>query len=643
MRPFIKSLSILFLLIFLSNTLIAQNNCGKFFDFLEEKGFDPQVQLLTAGGSNNLPYNIIVNFSPKDIKNQSKTSENLIILFNIDEAWDVRDNIVALLDLLNKQKYNSTVVFCYGSSLNIPRDNIIYGSEVFARSLNSDGNNHVYIFNLNSSKNSIISGSNGHHSPSWMLKDMFDAYSSARLTDGLPFYYISQTADFSFTTDKTFLAFLNYDIPCISGNIKEAAKIESLAKSLILSFEESSLKPDDSHTFMFRIFGKRIWLSEFRIINAIIIIVLLGFLFIFCLGFINKNIRRDFWQEISTIWYALPIIYILTYCGFFAGKALYSLFVKASSQNYTVYGFFILELAIATLFVSAFYMANLTFQKKYTTRSLDFLLLIDTFINLVIFTLFDISLFPIFLMIFLVALISFIFKRNWIHIILFVFLIIPFIPYINSLFEISDKESLHTLLVKSNTFPFLISLVLLPVYLMWLRILNSIKKRYAKKRVYASVLSAMFLFIIFSLVIINKLFYSDKKLEAKEIEVAKTSSQDLLEKLDFDLTWKDKRIFDDTIRSISIVSKMQPVYVSVKINGKNPLLFSENDFTYLPSQNPEENNTAEFLLPIYPPGRLEFNYGTDTGSQQIFVEEIIFNEEDNKYYSINKSVIIEGK
>ena len=633
----------IFLLFFLSNSLFAQNNCSQLFDFLESKGFEPQAQLLTAGGSNNLSYNIIVNFPPKDIKKETKTSENLIILFNIEEVWEVRDNITSILEELREQNYYSTAVFCYASRLNIPRENIIYGGEVFARSLNSDGNNHVYIFNLNSSKNSIISGSNGHHSPSWMLKDMFDAYSTAKLTDGLPFYYISQTAEYSFSTDKTLLSFLNYDIPCILGNIKDSEKIHEVAKSIIDTFEESSLKPDDYHTFMFRIFGKRIWLSEFRIINAIIIIVVLGFLFVFCLGFINKNIRREFWFEISTIWYALPVIYILSYCGFFAGKGLYNLFVKAGSQNYSVYGFFILELAIATLFVSAFYMANLTFQKKYTTRSLDFLLVIDTFINLVIFTLADISLFPIFLMIFVVSLISFVFRRNWIHIILFVFLIIPFIPYVNSLFEISDKESLHTMLVTSNTFPFLVSLVLLPVYLMWLRILNSMKKRYAKKRIYASVLGAMYLFIILILIIVNKVFYSGKKFEAKQIDVIELNSESLKEKIDFDITWKDKAIFSDTIRNLTINSKTQPVYISVKVTGKNPVLYSENDFTNLATANPEEKNTAEFLLPLYPPQKLEFNYGTDITEQEIFVEEIIFNEEDNTYYSITKSVIIEGK
>ena len=132
----------------MSSRLFSQNNCSQLFDFLEAKGFNPQAQLLTAGGSNNLPYNIIVNFSPKDIKKETKTSQNLIILFNIDEVWDIRDNITSILQLLGEQNYNSTVVFCYASRLNIPRENIIYGSEIFARSLNSDGNSHVYILIL---------------------------------------------------------------------------------------------------------------------------------------------------------------------------------------------------------------------------------------------------------------------------------------------------------------------------------------------------------------------------------------------------------------------------------------------------------------------------------------------------------------
>ena len=630
MKAFTKSFLVIFLLIFSSISLNAQKICSDLFESLEKEGLHPQAQLLTAGGTNNLPYNIIVNFWPKD----TKSEHNLILLFDLEEAYTYKDYIFPVFEDLKKQNYNSSIVFCYASRLELPRDNIIYGAQVYARSLNSDGSNDVYIFNLKADKNAIIPGNNKNHSPSWMLKDMYDAFSSAKLTDGLPVCYISQAAEFTFSRDITMLSLTELDIPCIAANIKDPSKTGQILKVCINNYQTSSTKPYDSHTFMFSIFGKRIWFSEYVIINALIIIVLLGFLFVFCLGFINKNLKREFWQEISTIWYVLPIIYIISYCGFFIGKGLYRLFTRPENLNYTVYGFIITQISIATLLVSCFFMLNLTLQKKYTTRSLDFLLVIDTFINMVIFTLLDISLFPIFLLIFLVALISLIFRRNWIHIILFVFLIIPFIPYINALFTISDKVSLHQLLIKNNALPFLISLVLLPVYLMWLRILNSMKKRYPQKKVYASVIGAAYLFIILSLIILNKIFYSNKKADSQKIEIITQEGQGS-QNFDFSITYNERYIFEDTIRQIKITSSSIPLYSGVKIESANPILYSENDYVLY------DQGQAEFLLPLYPSDKLEFNYGTNDTKQKVSVEEIFYLPEENKYYSLTKNLFIE--
>ena len=627
MKAFTKSILLIFLLFLAAMPLCAQNICTDFFTYLEKKGFQPQVQLLTAGGTNNLPYNIIVNFSSED----TQSDHNLILLFDLDEAYQWRSNIMPALEELKDKNINSSVVFAYGCRLELPRDNIIYGSQVFADSLSSNETNNVFIFNLSASKNTIIAGSNKNHSPSWMLKDLFDAYSDAKITEGLPVFYISQIADYTFSKDKTLLAFLELDIPCIWADIKNAEKIDQVLISCINSYARTSVKPQDSHSFMFRLFGKRIWLSELRIINSIIIILLMGFLFVFCLGFINKNLKREFWQEISTIWYTLPITYIFSYCGFFIGKGLYRLFAGPAPDNYTVYGFIILQISVATLMVSTFFMLNLSLQKKYTTRSLDFLLVIDTFINLVIFTLVDISLFPIFLLIFMVAVISLLFRRNWIHIILFIFLIIPFIPYINGLFKISDKASLHEVLIHSNSLPFAMSLILLPVYLMWLRILNSMKKWYSSKKVFAFVISGSYLFVVLFLIIINYSVYSGKKVSSKTVEIVELP-QTLKGQYDFSLTCSDKSLFDDIIRQIKITSSQFPLYTSVKIQSQNPVLYSENDYKLI------NKDQAEFLLPLYPGQSLVFNYGCDQKEQQIMVEEIFYSKDENKYYSLTKTL-----
>ena len=628
MKPFTKSFFLIFLLLFSAMPLSAQNNCSSLYAFLEKKGFQPQVQMLTASGTNNLPYNIIVYFSPKD----TISDHNLVLLFDLEQGYTNRETISTIFDDLQNANFHSSVVFCYGSRLDLPRQNIIYGSKVFSQSLNSDGSNDVFIFNLDAEKNAIIPGSNKNHSPSWMIKAIFDGFSKAKMQDGLPLCYISQVADYTFTSDKTLLSFLELDIPCISANIRDSSKADIIIKSLISDYGSNLKRQNDTHTFMFRFFNKRVWFSEYIIINAILVIVVLGFLMVFILGFVNKNIRREFWQEISTIWYSLPCIYILSYCGFFIGKGLYRLFVRPDNLNYTVYGFIILQASIATLMVLLFFMLNLSLQKKYTTRSLDFLLVIDTFINLVIFTLLDISLFPIFLIIFTVAVISLIFRRNWIHIVLFVFLIIPFIPYINAIYAISDKENLHSLLISSNSLPFLLSLVLLPVYLMWLRILNSMKKRYTRKRIYAFVISGAYLFIILALIIINRIFYYEKNESSQAFTIYEAGLAEQKNEYDFSLNYSDRLVFNDIIRKLNIVSTEVPVYTSVNVISTNPILYSENDYIF------ESQQLAEFLLPLYPSNNLEFNYGTNDFEQTIIVEQIFYSQTENKYFSLTKTL-----
>ena len=629
MKPLTKSFFLIFLLLFVAMPLCAQNNCSSLYAFLEKKGLHPQVQLLTASGTNNLPYNIIVNFSPKD----TKSEHNLVLLFDLEQGYTNRETISTIFEDLQNANFHSSVVFCYGSRLDLPRQNIIYGSEVYAQSLNSDGSNDVFIFNLDTEKNAIIPGSNKNHSPSWMIKAIFDGFSKAKLQDGLPLCYISQVADYTFTSDRTLLSFLELDIPCISADIRDSSKADIILKSLISDYGSSQKRQNDSHTFMFRFVNKRIWFSEYAIINAILVIVVLGFLMVFILGFINKNLKREFWQEISSIWYSLPFIYILSYCGFFIGKGLYRLFVRPDAINYSVFGFIIMQISIATAMVSAFFMLNLSLQKKYTTRSLDFLLVIVTFVNLVIFTLIDISLFPLFLLILFVSIISLIFRRNWIHIILFVFLIVPFIPYINALFTISDKASLHQLLIKSNSLPFILSLVLLPVYLMWLRILNSMKKRYAKKKIYAFVIIGAYLFVILSLIILNAIFYSNKKENNSTVAIEDTAPQN--PSFNFSLSFSDHTVFSDIIRTIHIKSELLPVYSLVKVSSENPILYSENDYLLT---KPDE---AEFLLPLYPSKDLVFNYGTNAAAQKITVEQIYYSAEDKKYYSLTKTISTE--
>ena len=167
---------------------------------------------------------------------------------------------------------------------------------------------------------------------------------------------------------------------------------------------------------------------------------------------------------------------------------------------------------------------------------------------------------------------------------------------------------------------------------MWLRILNSMKKRYSKKRIYACVITAAYLFIMLSLFILNRIFYSGKK-ETTGIITINTISENTQTDFDFSLTYKDKSVFDDIIRQIKIISTEVPVYSCVKINSQEPILYSENDYMLTTL------NEAVFLLPVYPSDKLEFNYGTNQSTQNITVEQIFYSQPEDKYYSLTKTLI----
>ena len=615
-------------------SLNGQDLCDSMFNYIEKNGFKPELQPLVSGGTNLLPYNIIVKFTPKD----TVSDYNFILFFYMEDAWQNREIITAALNELSKQQYNSTVVLCYGNRNSLNKENIIYGADIFVQSLDTNTSNSAVLLDLSSGKNQIITGSNKKHSPSWMLKDMFDAYSNAKITDGLPLIFISQTADFTFSPDRAFLAFLNADIPCISAGIKDTTRATDVILAFINSYETSKDQSNDSHTFMFRFFGKRIWLSEIRLIKILIVFHILSILLLFSMSFINKNLKVEFWQEIRANWYVIPVIFTLTLAGLFAGKGLYKLFARST---YTAFGFVIVQIMISMLLVSLFFMLNLSLLKKYTTRSLDFLLLLDTFINLTIFTLLDISLFPIFMFIYLVSVISFIFRRNWIHIILFIFLIVPFVPYINSLFNTSDIESLHNLLIKSPAQPFLLSFILLPVYQMLLRMFNAFKKYYTQKKFYAILIGATYIGIFIILLLLNRIFYSQKKDKTQMLQMQLLTAQNTLPDKDFYLSYKDQKIFSDTIRTVYIQSLQTPVYVSLQIQSDDenttPVLYSENEFNLL------TQNTVDFPLPLYPALNLEFNYGSDKKGQTITVEQIFYDQQQDTYYSLTKTLKIEGK
>ena len=635
--------SIIFLFQFLQLPLCAAGRksgielCDELFNILRKQDFNPQIQNIVSKGENQFPYNIVI-YNNNSTEN---TNDNLILFFNLEEICNQRKILFDVAEKLKQEPINSTIIISY-SEYSIPQiENTIKGSECFISSLNSNVNNYVYLINLSAEKNSFVCGNKGKTAPFWMVKSVFTAYANQQLSKDLPLYYLSQYSKYSFLTDDLLHNFLSNDIPAIKldfhldflSTYKEIDKITNTILNLIDNYKNDSHSVNDYHSFMISLFNRPIWFSEYTIVKIILILTFFILTFVFFIGFINARLKNKTWTEIRNNWHVIPATYLLSVAGFFTGKLFYFLINKIHPFSGTAYGLIILQILISGALISTFYLIEMFYIKSYSGKSVDFLILMTTLNNLVLFTLIDISLFPLFFVISVAAILSLIVKKNWTHIVLFVYIISIFLPYIFYIYDYTNYQVLRQFFMHSNWSCILLSLVLLPLYLMLLRIFADIKKTFTQKKVFAIVISSTHAFFVIALFSFNAIFFTKNN---TSIPLVKTIPDD---SLSVKISYQDTAIFGNIIRSVKITAPEDCDFVEFTVfsNEDNPVLYSDNEYEIT------QKNTTAFLIPYNPPSELSFDYGTSDIGQTLQVTVYKRSEENYVYLTKQEKITIESK
>lgn len=611
--------------------------CDELFNILRRQDFNPQIQNIVSKGQNQFPYNIVIynNNLPE------KNNENLILFFKLEEACNYRNILFDTLTKLKEEAINSTVIISY-NEFSIPQiESTIKGSQVFIVSLNSNVNNYVYLINLSAAKNSFICGSKGKTAPFWMVKNVFTAYANQQLTKDLPLYYLSQYSKYSFLHDELLQAFLSNDIPAVKldfhldflSTYKEIDKITNTILDLIDNYKNEFHTANDYHSFMFSFFNKSIWFSEYTIVKIILILTFSILFFVFFIGFINARLKNKAWTEIRNNWHAIPSTFTLLLAGFFAGKLFYFLANKIHPFSGTAFGIIILQILLSGALISIFYFFEMIFTKSYSGKSVDFLILITTLNNLLLFTIIDISLFPIFFAISIAAIISLIVKKNWTHIVLFIFIIAIFTPYIFYIYNYTDYQVLRQFFMHSNWSCILLPLVLLPLFLMLLRIFADIKKRFTQKRIFAIVISSTYLFFLIFFFTCNSILFTNNKTSTPLAKIIPDDS------IAVETDYHDSLIFGNIIRSVKIKLPENTDFVefTVSAQNENPVLYSDNEYEVT------QKNTSSFLIPYNPPTELTFEYGSSDVGQSLMIRVYTRTDESMVYHTKEEKIIIESR
>ena len=437
MNSFKKIFSFLVCLPLLICSLYAQipsyqgrYTCEAMENFLLKQNYLPEKVELITNTSNTFPYSIAVNFAAKDSNNH----DNLIICISMEQALHNQDIVKNILTDLRYRNFSSSVIFVYDLSRKLMRVRNYNGIENFLKNLESNKKNSALVIKLDANSTELISNSWNYSAPSWMISNGFDAFINNGLSDYLPVYYLNQLTGLVFNNESYFTDFSNQNIPAITFSFKsddvQSEQISNTITSYIDLFELSENREDDYHSLLYRMGSKKVLLSEYSILKALIIIIILSLFFIFILSFVNSNLKNEGWKEIRKDWFTIPITLAITLLAFFIAKLIYNAVMK-NNMSGTPFGLVLFQILLSSALVSIFYWVEVSVRKKdYGERSIDFLVLIVTFVNQFIFCLADISLFPLFMVVCICSTLSLILKKNWFHIILFIIMILIYLPYV---------------------------------------------------------------------------------------------------------------------------------------------------------------------------------------------------------------------
>lgn len=616
--------------------------CNTVYDFLKKNGYSPSTQSLVATGENAFPYNISVRFNTND-----EYAENLVFVFAQDDVIENQDAIKFILTKLKTSDYcfNTTVLFAYGEKQKIEKQDMIFGTQVFIEALNSNLEYTAFIFDLDADRNKVEAISSGISSPPWLIKDTFNTCNELGVDFELPKLFLSQISTYRFIHNRQLSIFFENDIPAIimsfdgeTANLNNGENIKAAAVNLLFKFSSRTTRNWERHFSIIKLFGRYRVFQERSLLRIILPSVLAWLIFIALLFFVNTRLKKRAWQTIGKIWYSVPLLYALLFLSFTVSRQVFLYIFPQISNAEGVFAILITQILFSLLASLCFFILILAFNFGFDENSVDYLLVICCFINQSFFILVDISLSPIFLTICLLSLIALTVKNNFLHVLIFILMILPLVPYAHSVISFSNTREL-TQFIKTNKFiNFMIPLALYPNFIILFRTLTSMrsKKPKGKLSIFSKILIGGAAYFVFtSGILIAQGIYRTKQLNTRQASSPSIALSPEGTNL-ISISYSDNKIFDDIIRTLNVELERDCILCDVQIvsRAQNPILYTDNEYTTITSKS------IRFKIPDYPPSNMTFSYGASSQPCKITVSAVYEDEQKGSYKFISNSISI---
>ena len=467
----------------------------------------------------------------------------------------------------------------------------------------------------------IISGSGKKTSPSWMLEDLFAEFKKENIKINFNSNNIILRRLGFLEENKILSEYLNEGIAAVE--ISTNMDITSALLALTNIYSQNIPQDWDKHYIIKNIFGFKI-IKERILIIMMIAIILSSLFYIFMFGFLFGNKKELYIKDLLKLWRVPFLFFLLHTASFYASEYIVLFIFRLFLGSSDAIDLFPL-LATAFKFIlgftisSGFLIANKKTNLPQNGFIYGYLTSLVCFLNIFIFSSFDLSLSLMFLEIYVLSFISYHLKKPYLQIMFFILNIWLAIYYFYQI--LFHTDNVIPVLFYSNNF--MAAVFVTPYYLAITQIFFNLKKHNPKTKftkvsahIFMNVVSVIcFLFVIihpdFLRKEINKVFLIYKiSGKNKSVEVvsnlktlpANNADKNYLKQFDslnindfIDVDYKLENYLERSIGEIKVTPAMNAAVIAVLIMRENgfPIYEANAKFKTSPS-----GYDANFLSPL---------------------------------------------
>ncbi len=603
------------------------------FATLTNQGLSPIIQPLENALSTDFPYNIIVEYN-KNVESNRK----LVLVFPQSNDLYI-DNIVALTSYIQESNIDYAIDILFSAneisvfnqyaidssqSYHAPAGSSTYinnnlldkniATVIISHDETKKDSSSFVNFPLFSSPVEITPGgvnSIGESTviPLSFFSTVIDSFVKANVSYTIKGYFLSLYQLNLISDDYIIGNWLENSIPTVHLHISDSNNdsVFKMLNTLLSEFPKTNFENQDTNYSFVQFFSRTFFVSERLLLLFILLVtttVLFGFInFSFIKG-AHKHIHKN---ELKKTWYLIPIIVIATGCSLFVSQIIVQALIP-NDPTLALFSFAV-KILFSILFMLLFSHLQYAAKLPLTGFIYAYTLSISAIVNIIIFSILEITLAPLFVGQYIIVQISQRMRKVVPIILSFLLMIVPYFPLVFNIVSANDILNVESIMNAHFGMNILLACFMLPWQIMVIRILTRLKvwgmrHKISKEKILKQsiVIICIIAFLTLVTVIITKIVTDDNNAQA----ISNTGN--------ITLTSESTEQFGNILHNLEISSQSTLLKCIVEVESENTIAIYDANYPYDILSKPF---TAIFTLEDHPPNPLVLSFITEPKTNSI--------------------------